>query len=143
MGHSGSNGSILFRSPKTGRGLFRVEVYLLSLFGVGLRLQTATILFVAASALAWVLGYFLGRGQDKLRTGGPGLWLGLAVTVVTMIERPWYGRAVDTFYHLAAVRSHPKSFVEHLLKIHPAQAADTCFQPTSRQPTNRSVRSRG
>ena len=78
---------------------------LLSLFGVGLRLQTATILFVAASALAWVLGYFLGRGQDKLRTGGPGLWLGLAVTVVTMIERPWYGRAVDTFYHLAAVRS--------------------------------------
>jgi hypothetical protein len=78
---------------------------LLSLFGVGLRLDAAIWLFFGAIALSWVAGYFIGRGQERLRVGEPALWLAAVVTVVTMIERPWYGRSVDTFYHLAAIRS--------------------------------------
>jgi len=34
--------------------------------------------------------------------------------------------------HLAAVRSHPKSFVEHLLKIHPMQAGDILLRNNQR-----------
>jgi len=34
--------------------------------------------------------------------------------------------------HLAAVRSHPKSFVEHILRIYPAQAADILLRNNQR-----------
>jgi hypothetical protein len=78
---------------------------LLSLFGVGLRLDAAIWIFFGMTALSWVAGYFIGRGHERLRIGEPGLWLAAGVTVVTMLERPWYGRSVDTFYHLAAIRS--------------------------------------
>ena len=78
---------------------------LLSLFGVGLRLDVAVALYAAGTLLAWVAGWLVGRGTRRPKSGEAGLWLTLAVAVTTMVERPWYGRSVDAFYHLAAVRS--------------------------------------
>lgn len=78
---------------------------LLSLLGTGLRLDVAIGIFAGMTAVSWVAGYFIGRGQPRLRIGEPGLWLAAAVTVITTVARPWYGRSVDTFYHLAAIRS--------------------------------------
>ncbi len=77
----------------------------LMLFGTGLPLQTATWLYAGMTVAAWVAGYFIGRGRKRLRLGEQGLWVAAAVGVITFIERPWYARSVDTFYHLAAVRS--------------------------------------
>ena len=77
----------------------------LSLVGVRLRLDAALAIWIAASIACWVAGWFIARGTERLELGESGLWLGLAVAVVTMLERPWYGRSVDAFYHLAAVRS--------------------------------------
>jgi hypothetical protein len=78
---------------------------LLSLFGTGLRLDVAAMLYAGATAVAWGAGWLIGRGAPRPKAGEPGLWLMLVVVVTTMIERPWYGRPVDAFYHLAAVRS--------------------------------------
>ena len=78
---------------------------LLSLFGTGLRLDAAAGIYAGATVVAWVAGWLIGRGTPRPKPGEAGLWLTLAVVVTTMIERPWYGRSVDAFYHLAAVRS--------------------------------------
>ncbi len=78
---------------------------ILMLFGTSLRLDTAIWAYAGMTLATWIAGYFIGRGQKRLRMGEQGLWVAAAVGVVTFLERPWYARSVDTFYHLAAVRS--------------------------------------
>jgi hypothetical protein len=77
----------------------------LALVGVSLGLAAAVWIYAAMSVAGWVAGWLIGRGSPRLRLGEPGLWLAGAVGLLTLAQRPWYARSVDTFYHLAAVRS--------------------------------------